>query len=98
MVVRILSAVVSLGLLSSGLLAGDWPQYAGPDRNNISTETGLISEWPAEGPKVLWTFPLGPGYGGAAIGDGKVYVLDRVDRQIRVARATFNDLRQQRGP
>ena len=56
--------------------AADWPQYLGPNRNATSSETGLLRSWPKSGPKVLWTVPLGPGYGGAAVSEGKVYVLD----------------------
>jgi len=56
----------------------DWPQYLGPNRNATSDEKGLLRSWPAEGPKVLWRFALGPGYGGAAVSKGKVYLLDRV--------------------
>jgi len=55
----------------------DWPQYLGPDRNAISPEKGLLRSWPEAGPEVLWTISLGAGYGGAAVSDGKVYVLDR---------------------
>ena len=64
----------------------DWPQYLGPDRNAISPEKGLLRSWPAEGPKVLWTVSVGPGYGGAAISDGKVYILDRVRGEQDVLR------------
>jgi outer membrane protein assembly factor BamB len=56
----------------------DWPQYLGPDRNAVSPEKGLLRSWPKDGPKVLWTISLGAGYGGAAVSDGKVYVLDRI--------------------
>ena len=56
----------------------DWPQYLGPNRNATSDAKGLLRSWPAEGPKVLWTFDLGPGYGGGAISMGKVYLLDRI--------------------
>jgi len=56
----------------------DWPQYLGPDRNAISPEKGLLRFWPKDGPKVLWTISLGAGYGGAAVSDGEVYVLDRI--------------------
>lgn len=59
-------------------LASDWPQYLGPGRNAISTETGIKRSWPNGGPEVLWTLPLGEGWGGAAIKAGKVYVLDRM--------------------
>jgi len=55
----------------------DWPQYAGPNRDNTSAETGLARSWPAGGPKVLWTVRVGKGYGGPAIQGGKVYLLDR---------------------
>ncbi len=58
-------------------LASDWPQYLGPGRDAVSTETGLKRSWPAKGPGVLWTLPLGEGFGGPAVSDGKVYVLDR---------------------
>ncbi len=77
-------------------LASDWPQYLGPNRNGISTETGLMRSWPEGGPEVLWTFPLGEGYGGPAIKDGKVYVLDRVGTEQDVLRcidfATGNEI------
>jgi hypothetical protein len=32
----------------------DWPQWRGPDRTGISTETGLLKEWPQAGPPVVW--------------------------------------------
>ncbi len=64
----------------------DWPQYLGPDRNAISKDTGLLRSWPAAGPKVLWTIPLGAGYGGAAVSEGKAYVLDRVGNDKDVLR------------
>lgn len=66
--------------------ASDWPQYLGPDRNGVSAEKGLLKSWPAEGPKVLWTVPLGEGFGGPAISDGKVYVYDRVDDKTNILR------------
>ena len=58
-------------------LAADWLQYLGPNRTGVSSEEGLARSWPKDGSEVLWTFPLGPGYGGAAVSQGKVYVLDR---------------------
>ena len=68
------------------VFASDWPQYLGPDRNAVSGEKGLLRSWPAEGPKVLWTVPLGEGFGGAAIAEGKVYVYDRVDDKTDILR------------
>ena len=40
-----------------------WPQFHGPNRNNISTETGLLKRWPTDGPTLLWTARgIGQGY------------------------------------
>ena len=63
--------------MAAACLAADWPQYGGPDRTNISAEKGLPRTFPADGLKVVWTTEVGAGYGGAAIQDGKVYILDR---------------------
>ena len=32
----------------------DWPQWQGPDRTASSKETGLLKEWPKEGPPLAW--------------------------------------------
>jgi outer membrane protein assembly factor BamB len=74
----------SLGLCSLSLLllaapaanASDWPQWRGPNRTDISTETGLLKEWPAGGPKQLWVFKeAGLGYSGYAIVGGKLLTI-----------------------
>ena len=61
--------------------ASDWPQFGGPDRNMVSPETGLVRAWPQGGPKVLWTVPVGEGYGGAAVVGSEVYLLDHQNDQ-----------------
>jgi outer membrane protein assembly factor BamB len=60
-----------------GALGADWPAIYGPAKNSTSDQKGLLRTWPAEGPKVLWTAPVGAGFGGPAVSDGKVYLLDR---------------------
>ena len=79
-------AAFVIAALMTTAAAADWPQFMGSKGDGTSPEKGLARSWPADGPKVLWTVPLGPGYGGAAICDGKVYLLDRVDRQKDVLR------------
>ena len=59
------------------ILAEDWPQYLGPNRNSTSSQKGVLRTWPENGPEVLWTVDLGIGFGGPVIKDGKVYLLDR---------------------
>ncbi|MFC1718018.1 PQQ-binding-like beta-propeller repeat protein [Candidatus Poribacteria bacterium] len=73
-------------LLMASISQADWPQYLGPDRNAISGETGLRRSWPEDGPEVLWTIPLGEGFGGPAVSGGKVYVLDRISSKQDVLR------------
>lgn len=63
----------------TSLQAQDWPQFLGPTRNSISPEKGILRSWPETGPEVLWTAPVGIGYGGPVVKDGKVYILDRDD-------------------
>ena len=55
--------------------ADDWPQWRGPHRDGVSTETGLADRWPSGGPPLLWrTDGLGEGYGSVAVSDGTIYV------------------------
>lgn len=56
-------------------MAGDWPQFRGPDRDGRSRETHLLQEWPSEGPKSLWTISnLGVGFSGPAIVGDRLYI------------------------
>jgi outer membrane protein assembly factor BamB len=71
-------AVVSLG--NAGAANFDWPQWRGPDRTDLSKETGLLKKWPAEGPKRVWLFEnAGNGYSGPAIANGKYFTIGTRD-------------------
>lgn len=65
-------------LTASPLLADDWPQWLGPQRDSVWRETGIIQKFPAGGPPVRWRAPIGAGYSGPAVANGRVYVFDRV--------------------
>lgn len=55
--------------------AGDWPQYRGPNRDGVSSETDLAKQWPATGPSMLWSAQgIGAGYSSPAVADGMLYV------------------------
>jgi len=70
---------VVLALVSvSGASAGDWPRFLGPDDNGMSAETGLIDTFDEKGPEVLWQREMQAGFGGSAVVDGKIYVMDRI--------------------
>jgi outer membrane protein assembly factor BamB len=67
------------GLLAAALpaRADDWPQWAGPQRDGVWRETGIVEKYPAGGPPVKWRVPVGAGYTGPAVVAGKVYLTDR---------------------
>jgi len=75
-VVTLLLAVASIAPLA----AADWPSIYGPRRDNTSDQKGLLRTWPQAGPKVLWSVPMSAGFGGPAVSNGKVYLLDRDER------------------
>ncbi len=53
----------------------DWPQWRGPSRNGLSSDTGLLKQWPASGPAQVWSINnLGQGYGSLAIKGDRIYV------------------------
>ena len=80
---RFAAALFGVWYLAGGVLnaeaadhsSADWPQWRGPNRDGISSETGFLKSWPQEGPKVLWQIPLGDGYSGISIAQGKVYTM-----------------------
>ena len=73
---------ITLGrlLTSDGLAAdlpGTWPWFRGENFDGISNEQiDLASKWSSGEPKVLWGIDVGEGYAGAAILNGRVYVMD----------------------
>jgi outer membrane protein assembly factor BamB len=58
--------------------ADDWPQWLGPQRDGVWRETSILDHFPKDGPKLRWRTPVGQGYAGPAVADGKVFVTDRV--------------------
>jgi outer membrane protein assembly factor BamB len=76
--IKLITIIVALSVVCA--VAADWPGYLGPKRDGTSAEKGLLRTWPKEGLQVLWSVPVGVGYGGPAISGGKVYVLDRDDK------------------
>jgi len=59
--------------------AEDWPHFLGPRRNGTSLETGLLTDWPTDGPPVLWEREVGEGYGAPVTSDGRMVFFHRVD-------------------
>lgn len=63
------------------IVAGaDWPQWRGPARDGRSTSTGLLNEWPDDGPPVVWRHDgLGSGLSSVAVAGGRIYTLGDID-------------------
>lgn len=56
--------------------ADDWPQWRGPKRDGHSRETGLLKEWPKDGPKLIWQVKdLGGGYSTPSVAGGRIYLM-----------------------
>jgi len=57
--------------------ADDWPQWMGPRRDGIWRETGILDDFPTNGPPIVWRVPVNRGYCGPAVANDRVYLLDR---------------------
>jgi outer membrane protein assembly factor BamB len=65
------------------VLAADWPQWRGAaDRANNNRETGLLTEWPKVGPKLLWTADgLGTGVAPVSVVGDRLYTVGNRNNQ-----------------
>jgi outer membrane protein assembly factor BamB len=71
---RLLPALLLFAPASVAAL--DWPQWRGPERNDLSKETGLLTSWPKDGPKLLWSCTdAGLGYSGPAVVGDRLYTM-----------------------
>jgi outer membrane protein assembly factor BamB len=66
------------------LHAADWPQWLGPHRDGISSETGLLKTWPAkEGPPLVWERDVGEGFSGPVVVGERLLLFHRVgDKEV----------------
>src|SRR5215813_12377536 len=71
-----LSAVVRTTPANVTTSTFDWPQWRGPERNGISKESGLLKEWPREGPKLLWQVKdIGDGFSTPSVVGNRIYLM-----------------------
>jgi len=70
----ILINLTMLTVVTLPVFSADWPQWQGPNRNAVSSETGLLQEWPKDGPPLAWkTAQLGGGDSAPSIAAGRIY-------------------------
>ena len=64
------------GIFALPIPTADWPQYRGQQRDGHSSETGLLRQWPAGGPKLLWQVNnVGSGFSTPSVAGGRIYLL-----------------------
>ncbi|MCC7153623.1 MAG: PQQ-binding-like beta-propeller repeat protein [Bryobacterales bacterium] len=68
---------VGFSLLAAGglLVAGDWPEWRGPNRDGTSAEKGLIDKWSLAGENLAWKAPYG-GRSTPVVFGGRLYLLN----------------------
>src|SRR5258707_8691034 len=81
---RMIATLLALSL-SSPLFADDWPQWGGPQRDLVWREKGIVKTLPTGLLPRVWSTPIGEGYSGPAVADGKVFITDLVDRKNKGA-------------
>ena len=71
---RVSAILLCVLIVSAAPRAADWPQWRGPNRDGISSETGLLAAWPPAGPRLVWRATgLGEGYASIAVARGRLY-------------------------
>lgn len=78
-----LCLILVAALLAATAPAADWPQWRGPNRNGISSES-ISASWPADGPKVLWRASVGTGFSSISISQGRTYTMGNTNNEDTV--------------
>ncbi|MHC4227098.1 MAG: outer membrane protein assembly factor BamB family protein, partial [Planctomycetota bacterium] len=87
-VIGTLIAMSSAHATAHGL---SWPQFHGPNRDNISAETGLLKKWPDEGPTLIWTANgLGHGFSSLSIAAGRIYTAGNIEKNTVITALDLN--------
>lgn len=81
---REIAAVLLAILVAAPAASGDWLSYRGPTQNGVSTEKGLATEFPADGPKVLWKAKVGTGTSSITVSGGRAFTMGNTGGADRV--------------
>ena len=85
---RIISSLCVLIVIASSAMAADsdWPGWLGPNRDGKSLDTGLLEQWPAEGPRLLWKVDgIGVGFYSVAVTGDKVFITGDRDGKLTIS-------------
>jgi outer membrane protein assembly factor BamB len=73
----------AIGWLGAVACADDWPQFRGPNRDGVWSESGIMQTFPAGGLKVRWRAPVKSGLSSPIVSDGRVFVCDSERKKPR---------------
>ena len=80
-----------LAIATAHVSAADWPQFQGPNRNNISTDKGLLKAWPEGGPsRILEAAGIGEGYSTVSIVGKRIYTAGAIDDDCVITALDIN--------
>ena len=68
-------------LITTPVIAADWPQFLGPSRNGVYSGTSLNEKWPATGPRVVWRKQIGQGLSGPVVAGQRLILFHRVENR-----------------
>ncbi|MGA2500204.1 MAG: hypothetical protein ABSH20_20890, partial [Tepidisphaeraceae bacterium] len=73
---RFVLASAVLSVCVGAVAWGDWASFRGPNRDGCCDEKGLIKDWTAKQPELLWKIGgMGKGYSSLSIVNGKFFTM-----------------------
>ncbi len=82
----LLATTVALGAVAAVASAAEWPQWRGPTRDGVWTETGIVERFEGAQLPIRWRAEVASGYSGPTVADGRVLVSDRLTKPDEVER------------
>ena len=83
--VRCVNRSICAGMIACGFVlmttlwlpcsAGDWPCFRGPNADGVSLEKDWLTQWPENGPPVLWRTEVGTGYSAVVVVDNRLFTM-----------------------
>ncbi|MEQ1827830.1 MAG: PQQ-binding-like beta-propeller repeat protein [Pirellula sp.] len=74
---RVVTDVQPAKPLGTRTQGDDWPRMLGTNYDQRSQETGILTKWPPQGLKIVWTKRTGTGYGNGVASQGRWFQFDR---------------------
>jgi outer membrane protein assembly factor BamB len=82
----VLSVLLASLLCATEARGDDWPQWRGAGRDGVWRESGIIEKFDKPQIDIVWRQPIGPGYSGPTVADGRVFITDRQSEPEQVER------------